>query len=97
MPVLPQQCVHECPCCTRGFAPAGDKYDLVAKQGTWGRGKGRKVGARSMAHASGGGEYLYNEWQRGAAGKAQLSGPQGAVAKQERADRTKKMRQRLVS
>lgn len=77
--------------------PAGDKYDLVAKQGTWGSGKGRKVGARSMAHASGGGEYLYNEWQRGAAGKAQLSGPQGAVAKQERADRTKKMRQRLVS
>jgi hypothetical protein len=33
---------------------AGDKYDLVAKQGTWGRGEGRKVAGRGMAHASGG-------------------------------------------
>jgi hypothetical protein len=77
---------------------AGDKHDLVAKQGTWGRGKGRKVGARSMAHASGGGEYVYNEWQRGSGGsKTLLSGPQGAVAKQEKEARAKKMRQKLVS
>jgi hypothetical protein len=68
----------------------------VAKQGTWGRGKGRKVAGRGMAHASGGSEYVYNEWQRGS-GKPMLSGPQGAVAKQERADKTKKMRQKLVT
>ena len=49
-----------------------------------------------MAHASGGSEYVYNEWQRGP-GKPMLSGPQGAVAKQERADKTKKMRQKLVT
>lgn len=79
------------------IVPAGDKYDLVAKQGTWGRGKGRKVAARSMAHASGGSEYVYNEWQRGAGGKPMLSGPQGAVAKQEREAKAKKMRQKLVS
>lgn len=72
----------------------GDKHDLVARQGTWGRGKGRKVGARSMAHASGGSEFVYNEWQRG---KAMVSGPQGAVARQEREARTKKMRQRLAT
>lgn len=77
---------------------AGDKNDLVARQGTWGRGKGRKVGARSMAHASGGSEYVYNEWQRGGAGgKPMLSGPQGAVAKQEREAKAKKMRQKLAS
>lgn len=83
-----------CWCCLPG---AGDKYDLVAKQGTWTRGKGRKVGARSMAHASGGSEYVYNEWQRGAAGGSKmLSGPQGAVAKQEKEARAKKMRQKLA-
>lgn len=76
---------------------AGDKYDLVARQGNWGRGKGRKVGARSMAHASGGSEYVYNEWQRSAGSKQLLSGPQGMVAKQEREARTKKIRQKLVS
>jgi hypothetical protein len=52
-----------------------------------------------MAHASGGSEYVYNEWQRGAAaagGSKLLSGPQGAVAKQEREARAKKMRQKLA-
>lgn len=53
-----------------------------------------------MAHASGGSEYVYNEWQRagGAAGggKPLLSGPKGAVARQEQAARTKKIRQRLA-
>lgn len=77
---------------------AGDKQDLVAKQGTWNRNKGRKVGARSMAQASGATGYVYNEWSSGAAGsKPLLSGPQGAVALQERAARNKKIRQQLGS
>eukprot|EP00879_Flechtneria_rotunda_P000696 GHRR01000813.1.p1 GENE.GHRR01000813.1~~GHRR01000813.1.p1 ORF type:complete len:1479 (+),score=656.13 GHRR01000813.1:508-4437(+) len=90
--------------CGKDVQEAGDKEDLVAAQKGWnGRfgGKGRKLGPRSIGAVSGGAEYMYNEYtragQKGAAGgQVMLSGPQGLVAKQERAARTKKIRQKLA-
>lgn len=52
-----------------------------------------------MGKASGGADYVYNEWEKGGAagGRALLSGPQGLVAKQERAAKAKKLRAKLTS
>jgi hypothetical protein len=49
-----------------------------------------------MRKATGGGDYVYNEWSKGGAGKMQVSGPGGAVERQEKAARAKKLRQKLV-
>jgi hypothetical protein len=88
----------------------GDKDDLVAKQLGWRGGVGgpRRVGGGrggGMSKATGGAGLIYNEWARGgaagdgaAAGRTlQLSGPDGAVAREERAARAKKLRAKLTT
>jgi hypothetical protein len=90
--------------CGKDALEAGDKDDLVAHQRGWGggttgggRGRGRKLGARAMGKATGGGDYVYNEWSKGASGgRMQVSGPGGAVERQEKAARAKKLRQKLA-
>jgi hypothetical protein len=95
--------------CGKDALEAGDKDDLVAHQRGWGggasaagggRGRGRKLGARSMGKATGGGDYVYNEWSKGVGGggggRVQVSGPGGAVERQEKAARAKKLRQKLA-
>jgi hypothetical protein len=50
-----------------------------------------------MGKATGGGDYVYDEWSKGASGgRMQVSGPGGAVERQEKAARAKKLRQKLV-
>ncbi|WIA23544.1 hypothetical protein OEZ85_000275 [Tetradesmus obliquus] len=68
--------------------------------GKFGSGRGRKLGSRSMGKAAGGGDFVYNEWskqQQGSGrGRVQVSGPGGAVERQEKAARAKKLRQKLA-
>jgi len=88
----------------------GDRDDLVANQkrrfgGAAATGGARKLGARSIGKASGGADYVYNEWGKaqggvaaaGGGGRMLLSGPQGLVARQERAAKAKKLRAKLTS